>query len=98
MGTWLYDLFMRPIIFHVSIDSIIFQPICPSMGLWFTYGSLVTIVIIISFFMYFRNKICSVFATNFQHVTNLTTINQTWNLFKTNISFVSEKIKNFLTK
>lgn len=32
-----------------------FQPICPGLGIWFTYGSLITVIAIILFFVYVRN-------------------------------------------
>jgi len=64
---------MRPIIYHVSIDSILFKPVCPSMGMWITYGSVLVIIVFVSFLLYYRNSICSTFNMLNQDVLNLTT-------------------------
>jgi hypothetical protein len=49
--------------YHLSVDSFVFQPVCPTLGMWFSYGVLTTTITVVFFFLHVRNSI----GLNFTH-------------------------------
>lgn len=95
---YIIELIVRPIDFALSIDSIFYKPVMPSISFWFTFGMLFAVITVLLYLLVVRDGLIEIYQNAKQLANESTFCGTIWTKFKKAIRTIAKKIVRYISR